>query len=739
MRHLSTARIILVLAALLLAACDDSGVFMGGAAGAGSGSTGTVDGSTLVFQIGHTEGGRFQVGRIRAGQSTLSAAGTTGLKVEVVDGQGNPITDGSAIDGFQLGDVEFSSRCFEDGKAIFSDVTTQAPTTTVSLSNGVARITYTAGNGCEGVDDVSARVVISLAATEESPEPTTIGLTATAKITILQASVGSLEFESAIPRTMGLSGAGLREASNVAFVVRDPNGSPIAGRTVNFALSSTVGGLRLDEASAVSDQNGLVRAIVRSGTVHIGVRVTASTVDPVSGVELFSQSEELLVSSLLADQKTFSIAVDRLNWHGCNFDGVSYKFSARAADRFNNPVPKGTVIAFTSEAGSVFEDLGTEEFGDSPAEAFPGGCRTAADGSCAVVLRTQGQRPDRCRVTVLAYTTGEESFLDNNGNGLYDDGESFDDLSEPFLDADEDGIFDSDEETIDFNQNGLRDAPDGKFSGLLCKGMNCTAENATINVADELVVVWSTGIPVFERITVGSDALSGSPRVLGAGSEPVTYLGEGGAFITFLVRDQNQQPLPVGTTFTLTSEVAQVAPPGFDTQLNSNNDSEAANSHSFFVSGSDGSECDAGVMTFTVAVPADDEAGIGAGSFAINVPEYFYPTPVITVTALTETIIEGQELPIRFSLACPHFEDIVLDLAVFPASGTNAPTLSETRLTIRAGQVSATSNLITTDDTVVGDVPSAFVLVTGASILVDELESAQIEIKIEDADKPAGP
>ena len=44
------------------------------------------------------------------------------------------------------------------------------------------------------------------------------------------------------------------------------------------------------------------------------------------------------------------------------------------------------------------------------------------------------------RSSVLAYTLGEESFVDVNGNDEYDFGESFEDLSEAFLDKNEDGV-----------------------------------------------------------------------------------------------------------------------------------------------------------------------------------------------------------------------------------------------------------------------------------------------------------
>jgi hypothetical protein len=64
-------------------------------------------------------------------------------------------------------------------------------------------------------------------------------------------------------------------------------------------------------------------------------------------------------------------------------------------------------------------------------------------------------------VTIIAFTNGEEGYTDANGNNRWDDGEPFDDLTEPFIDS---------------NDNGTWDAP----------SMNCLAiaENETYCVSD---------------------------------------------------------------------------------------------------------------------------------------------------------------------------------------------------------------------------------------------------------------
>jgi hypothetical protein len=78
-----------------------------------------------------------------------------------------------------------------------------------------------------------------------------------------------------------------------------------------------------------------------------------------------------------------------------------------------------------------------------------------------VRLKTDGTRyennPRDNLVTVVAWTEGEEAFVDANANGTFDTGELFTDLTEPFLDADDDGTRGPSEEFVDTHGNGQWD------------------------------------------------------------------------------------------------------------------------------------------------------------------------------------------------------------------------------------------------------------------------------------------
>jgi hypothetical protein len=93
------------------------------------------------------------------------------------------------------------------------------------------------------------------------------------------------------------------------------------------------------------------------------------------------------------------------------------------------------------------------------------------------------------RVTVLATMLGEESFVDANGNGVLDQGDTpFASMPEAFLDINEDGVRDPvSEEFVDFNDNNVYDdgSVDPDYNGALCCDAAAVSEAATAVAAGE--------------------------------------------------------------------------------------------------------------------------------------------------------------------------------------------------------------------------------------------------------------
>ncbi|MBV1774635.1 hypothetical protein KSF73_02780 [Burkholderiaceae bacterium DAT-1] len=503
------------------------------------------------------------LGAISFGTAPLSAYGTTSVSVNV-QANGSPYQTPV--------DVTFASTCAASGKAIL--------TPKVTTVNGVASAQYK-DNGCNGTDTVTASLV---------------GVnTASASLVVLSPSIGSIQFVSATPTTIalkGTGGAGQSETSLVKFKIVDQAGNPIKA-DVTFSLSTTVGGLSLTAAKAISDATtGEVSTNVQSGTVATPVRVLA-TVTTQSGV-ISTQSDKLSISTGLPDQAHFSLSASAYNIEGWNYDGTTATLTIRLADHFSNPVPDGTVVNFVAQGSSV-----------QPS------CQTSG-GVCSVVFTSQELRPTNGRVAVLAYAIGEESFVDLDGDGLvslqrefFDANGKSGDLPEAFLDVNETGVYASNDLFIDFNHNGTYDGPDNAYNGVLCK----TGGEVTCNTQKSLHVFRNIEMVLSGSTVVTTNMVTlPTGKTLSSGAYGLDLGGCGGAqAIQVWLRDVNDNILPAGTTVTLSTDNGSAVGPWSYTIPSTNAKRSSTPDATFYIRG-DG-KLESGVCTDTT----------GAGTLSINV------------------------------------------------------------------------------------------------------------------------
>lgn len=246
----------------------------------------------------------------------------------------------------------------------------------------------------------------------------------------------SMAFVGATPEVIFLKGSGFTESSVVTFQVRDAAGNPLPGRTVEMRLLTGAGGVTM-EGRAVesinppssnpftqeSNAQGLVSARVNSGTVPTPVRIHAN----IQGTTIATVSSNLSVAAGLPSQLNFSLSQGTRNIEGYNIDGTPNTYQIIAADRSGNATPVGTSINFVAEGGQV-EAI-------KQLQLVSGISRAVANFVSAE------PRPVDGRVTITAYTLGEESFLDLNGDNVYSAGEPFQDLGNIFKDRNLDGRF----------------------------------------------------------------------------------------------------------------------------------------------------------------------------------------------------------------------------------------------------------------------------------------------------------
>lgn len=339
------------------------------------------------------------------GTGTLSAYGQSNLTATI----------SGAVSGTTV-NVAVSSACVAKGKATLTPAT-------VSTTTGIAIFTYR-DNGCGATD------------TADSLQASITGTTANAPLAINLASptAGSITFISANPPTIFLKGSGLTETATVLFRVLDGAGNGLPNQSVDLDATTLAGGLTIDgvngplPAPKLTDSLGNVSVIVNSGTVPTPVRVRAT----LTGGTITTVSSSLAIAVGRPSQLNFSLSQQTFNIEAANRDGIPNTYSIIASDRLGNPVPAGTAINFVTEGGQI------------EAAKFTTLVNGLARASANFI--SSSPRPADMRVTVLAYALGEESFLDTDGNNVWNGSEPFQDLGNVYLDRLFNGQYESAED-----------------------------------------------------------------------------------------------------------------------------------------------------------------------------------------------------------------------------------------------------------------------------------------------------
>ena len=468
-----------------------------------------------TVRVGSGSGSDFVNGVLATGigsNASLSPGGSTTFTVTVVDSEGALSTTETTFN--------FGSGCVAAATASFDSPS-------VVTTSGTATVTYTA-EGCVGDDTITASAELIDAAAN--------ALTATATINVEAEDVLSLEFVSASPSAISITGSGGIETSTVTFRVLGESGNPVTNQSISFILDTDAGGAAIPVArqSAVSDINGEVSTIVQAGTVPTPVRVTAT--DDATGIA--TQSSGLSIGTAITDDNSFDAVRQHCNPSAWDFTGNTVVISTFLGDAFNNSPPDDTAVSFTTNGGSI-----------------QSACLTAG-GSCSVTWTGQNPRPNFIDANgtarpgdalILAYTTGSESFDDDNGNGVFDEGDSgsFGDVGEPYFDENQNGSYDSGERFIDTDDNQSYGFPDGLYNGPSC-------EHSTLCADLPIVTIWDS-IPIVMSSNIISLFFADGATMPAPGDTLVVADSVVSGFSGLFIGDENGNAPPIGTTFSITA------------------------------------------------------------------------------------------------------------------------------------------------------------------------------------------
>lgn len=480
-----------------------------------------------------------------SGNVSIDAGSTLKLTLSIFDDELSPITD-SVL-------VTFDSNCVQAGSATID--------AEVFSINGVVSSTYQdlSCATASGNDDI---ILATMTINSEEYQ-------ASVPVSISPESVASIEFVSAIPESIVLKGTGgqdKKESSTLTFLVKSELDNVLAQQDVDFSLSSTAGGLSLVSESGVTNSEGLVTAKVLSGTAPTPVRVIASITDNDNTI-VSTQSDLLSVNTGLPDQDSFTIALSEANPEARNIIGKQVEVSAYLADSTNNPVPDGTTVNFTAEGGTIESS-----------------CNTVG-GTCSVTWTSTAPFVSNNRITILATAIGHETFVDVNGNNIFDDEDGgintsnfdsvysglnrsdnelfsgFIDMPEPWRDDNENNIYDNGERTSDFNGNEDYDIADGLFNGPQCESETfCPEPVNNLTFIRKAVVLITSSSSAYYTMTHNSTSTvlaKNYDTVVDDGQLDIAF--DTIQYFTVEVSDTALQTMSVGTSIEITSLVGELS------------------------------------------------------------------------------------------------------------------------------------------------------------------------------------
>jgi hypothetical protein len=512
--------------------------------------TDTVSTDTTVSnpQIGTGTGSSYLDGQLNISTATLSAGGSTQITATIVDAGNNNAK--IVTDEYY---VVFSSDCASQSPALSEFSKTDA-----TVTNGSVSVTYNA-KGCVGTDLVTISIFASSSGVASLDQVLSI---ATGTVDVAQAEIGAITYVGTDAPAISISTIGdavLPKLATLTFKVVDKSNNPVANKDVSFELTNTTGGVDLALDESVTNENGEVTAVLVSGTTHAVTSVRATTLATDGVTEITTSSQPISITTGLADQDSFDISFSVFNPGAYGVNNVEVDVTANVADQFNNPVADGTIVSFTAESGQI-----------------PGYCATSG-GTCTVKWSSGGDKPGeqnsslervneldpipsnniKGMTTITAYSLGEASFTDANGNGVYDIGEPFASYPEVFRDDNYNDTVDvgTSSNPVEFfedlNANGVYDAAPSVYQGVLCSDEAKAAGHCAslMNVRDSGRIMQSMPDSVSLKVytKIGSDYTEVP--------DPKNNLSLGASGTFYVVfQDDNGNIPAVGSTFATSAD-----------------------------------------------------------------------------------------------------------------------------------------------------------------------------------------
>lgn len=270
--------------------------------------------------------------------------------------------------------------------------------------------------------------------------------------------------ENAVIAVRG-SGGVRPDTVDLKFKVAE-SGVPVPRVKVDFTLTSAAGGVQLLPVTAFTDEFGIASTRLVAGTIPGTVQVKATAT---RGEETGSDfSRAIIIRGGIPSARVMQLTCDndilaafRSRKETPDLPDRRYFYDIPAhfgttcrismGDRLQGRLDSDTRVFFRTEAGTVDQELAIDGTGEAtmthnignpaPVDVEPADYEApyTTEGDEVIMNPRDGL------VRIIAFTRGEEDFVDNNANGIFDPGTDSQlpgmDLPEPFVDADDDGTW----------------------------------------------------------------------------------------------------------------------------------------------------------------------------------------------------------------------------------------------------------------------------------------------------------
>lgn len=175
----------------------------------------------------------------------------------------------------------------------------------------------------------------------------------------------SIYLVSQSAQSIGVKESGSIETASLVWEVQDSTGTPVDAKhaaNVSFRIGITPrGGEYISPENVMTNALGRVAMNISSGTKAGVMQLIAEIKLP--GKTILSKPVSIAIHGGLPDQTHFSIAPEKLNIPGYNYNGVIDLITAYAGDKYANPVRPKTAVYFTTDGAYIEGSALTNDMG----------------------------------------------------------------------------------------------------------------------------------------------------------------------------------------------------------------------------------------------------------------------------------------------------------------------------------------------------------------------------------------